>query len=262
MPGSSKAKHPQGWDIEFFEDKHEYVSYINGEEIKYISGTQFLHSFFPPFDANGEIAKRCAAKEGVTVEEIKERWAQVGREASALGTRVHECCEDIELGKSENELRNTPQSPKEERMFANAVKMAKRFYSQLDILGVEKIVFSPSLRIAGTIDLLARSRKDGTYILGDHKTNKSIDREDKWNSFAFKPIEHLHNINFNVYSLQLNLYQYLLRHEGYVSKDSKFTMFLNHITEEGAEIIQLPDMQNEIKDMLIEHLVNANGWSI
>lgn len=175
---------------------------------------------------------------------------------------MHECCEDIELGKSENELRNVPQNPKEERMFANAVKMAKRFYSQLDILGVEKIVFSPSLRIAGTIDLLARSRKDGTYILGDHKTNKSIDREDKWNNFAFKPIEHLHNINFNVYSLQLNLYQYLLKHEGYVPKDSKFIMFLNHITEEGAEIIQLPDMQNEIKDMLIEHLVNANGWSI
>ena len=81
MPGSSKAKHPQGWDIEFFEDKHKYVSYINGEEITYISGTQFLHSFFPPFDPNGEIAKRCAAKEGVTVEEIKERWAQSGREA-------------------------------------------------------------------------------------------------------------------------------------------------------------------------------------
>lgn len=261
MPGSSKAKHPQGWSIEFFEDTHKYVSYINGEEIIYISGTQFLHSFFPPFDPNGEIAKRCAAKERVTIEEIKERWAQAGREASSLGTRVHECCEDIELGKNENELRNTPQNPKEERMFANAVKMAKRFYSQLDILGVEKIVFSPSLRIAGTIDLFARSRKNGNYILGDHKTNKSIDREDKWNKFALKPIEHLHDINFNTYSLQLNLYQYLLRHEGYVPKDSKFTMFLNHITEEGAEIIQLPDMQNEIKDMLIEHLVNANGWN-
>lgn len=261
MPGSSKAKHPQGWDIEFFEDKHEYVSYINGEEIKYISGTQFLHRFFPPFDASGEIAKRCAAKEGVSVEEIKERWAQSGREASSLGTRVHECCEDIELGKSENELRNTPQNLKEERMFANAVKMAKRFYSQLDILGVEKIVFSPSLRIAGTIDLLARSRKDGCYLIIDHKSNKSIDLEDKWNKFALHPIEHLHDINGIHYNLQLSLYEYLLKHEGYVPRDSKFKLVLNHITEEKADLIMLSDMQNEIKDMLIEHLVNANGWN-
>ena len=254
MPGSSKAKHPQGWDIEFFEDTHKYISYINGQQIDYVSGTQFLHKFFPPFDPNDEIARRCAAKEGVTVEEIKEKWTKAGKEASALGTRVHECCEDIELGRKD--LRNTPQNAKEEKMFKNAVTMAKRFYNQLDILGVEKIVFSPSLRIAGTIDLLARSRKDGTYILGDHKTNKSIDMEDKWNKFALKPIEHLHNINFNLYSLQLNLYQYLLKHEGYVSKDSKFIMFLNHITENQAKIIQLPNMQNEIKDMLIEYLSN------
>ena len=260
MPGSSKAKHPQGWDIEFFEDTHKYISYIDGQEINYISGTQFLHRFFPPFDPNDEIAKRCAAKEGVTLEEIKEKWAKAGREASALGTRVHECCEDIELGRKE--LRNTPQDAREERMFSNAMKMAKRFYSQLDILGVEKIVFSPTLRIAGTIDLFARSRKNGNYILCDHKTNKSIDKEDKWNKFALKPIEHLHDINFNSYSLQLNLYQYLLKHEGYVPKDSKFTMFLNHITEEGAEIIQLPDMQNEIKDMIIDYLVNANGLEL
>lgn len=53
--------------------------------------------------------------------------------------------------------------------------MAKSFYDRLDILGVEKIVFSPSLRLAGTIDLFARSRKDGTYLIIDHKTNASID---------------------------------------------------------------------------------------
>ena len=262
MPGSSKAKHPHGWDIEFFEDTHKYISYINGEEITYISGTQFLHKYFPPFDANGEIAKRCAAKEGTTVEAIKEKWAQAGREASTLGTRVHECCEDIELGKTENELRNTPQNPKEERMFANAVKIAKKFYNQLDILGVEKIVFSPTLRIAGTIDLFARSRKNGCYLIIDHKTNKSIDIEDKWNKFALPPIVHLHDTNGVHYSLQLSLYEYLLKHEGYVPRDAKFKLILNHITEEGTEIIQLPDMQNEIKDMLVDYLINANNWNI
>lgn len=252
MPGSSKAKHPRGWEIEFFEDSHKYVSTINGQEVKYISGTQFLHKFFKPFDPDGEIARRCAMKEGCTVDEIKEKWAKAGREASALGTKVHECCEDIELGRKE--LRNKPANDKEAKMMEHAVSMAKRFYAGFDILGVEKIVFSPSLRIAGTIDLFARSKKDGTYIIGDHKTNKSIDLEDKWNKLALPPISHLHDINGVHYSLQLSLYEYLLKREGYVPRDAKFKRFLNHITVDGAKLIPMPDYSLEIRDMFISHL--------
>ena len=254
MPGTSRAKHPKGYVIDFFEDTHKYVSTIDGQDISYISGTTFLHKFFRPFDADGEIARRCAAKEGCTVEEIKAKWAAAGREASTLGTKVHECCEDIELGKLETELRNTPNNPKEEKMMANAVKMAKRFYAGLDIIGVEKIVFSPSLKIAGTIDLIGRSKKDGTYVIIDHKTNKSIDLEDKWNKFALHPISHLHDMNSVVYGLQLNLYEYLLKREGYVPKDASFKLFLNHITEEKASLIPLPDYQMEIRDMVIAYL--------
>lgn len=249
MPGSSKAKHPKGYIVEFFEDSHKYISYIDGQEICYISGTQFLHKFFKPFDADGEIAKRCAMKEGVSIEEIRDRWAKAGKEASTLGTKIHECCEDIELGRKE--LRNKPANMKEERMMDHAIKMAKRFYAGFNILGVEKIVFSPSLRIAGTIDLFARSKKDGTYVIIDHKTNKSIDLEDRWNKFALPPIDHLHDINFVTYGLQLNLYEYLLKHEGYIPKDAKFKLFLNHITEDSAKLILIPDYQMEIRDMFI-----------
>ena len=94
MPGSSRAKHPSGITIDFFEKTHKYLSIIDGKEITYVSGTQFIHKFFAPFDADGEIAKRCAAREGCTVKEIQARWAKAGREASTLGTKIHECCED------------------------------------------------------------------------------------------------------------------------------------------------------------------------
>lgn len=46
MPGSSKAIHPSGVEIEFFEDTHKYVSTINGQEISYFSGTGFVGKFF------------------------------------------------------------------------------------------------------------------------------------------------------------------------------------------------------------------------
>lgn len=255
MPMSSKALHPSGVEINFFEDTHKYVSTIDGHEITYSSGTQFVHKFFAPFDADGEIAKRCAIRDGCTVEEVKEKWAKAGREASTLGTKVHECCEDVELGKSLDELRNKPSSPKEEKLMANAVKMARKFYERLYILGAEKIVFSPSLQIAGTIDLLARSKKDGSYLIIDWKTNKSIDADDKWNKFALDPISHLHDTNYVQYCCQLNLYQYLLRREKYVPIDAKFKMFLVHVTEQDASLISVPDMQLEIRDMMIHWLL-------
>lgn len=251
MPGTSKAKHPRGVEIEFFEDTHIYRSLINGREIKYTSGTGVIHSCFPEFDPSGEITKRCALKEGITVEALQAKWKAKGAEACEFGTRVHETCEDIELGR--DKLRNEPRDEKETRTFKNAVIMATKFRKQLDILGVEKIVFSPELEIAGTIDLFARSRKDGSYIIIDHKTNKSIDRENKWGNFALEPIEHVPDINYYHYSLQLGLYQYLLQREGYVPKRSKFKLFLNHLTEEKAELIELPDMQLEIRDIVIAH---------
>lgn len=253
MPGSSKAKHPRGHEIEFFEDSHVYKSIIDGKEIKYTSGTGVIHHCFPPFDPSGEITKRCALKEGISVDELKAKWKAKGDASCKFGTRVHECCEDIELGK--NELRNSPVDDKEKIVFSHAINMAKRFRQQLDILGVEKIVFSPELRIAGTIDLFARSRKDGSYIIIDHKTNQTIDQENKWNSFALAPIEHIPDINFYHYALQLNLYQYLLQREEYVPKRSPFKLFLNHITEEGAKLVELPSLQLEIRDIVLDHVL-------
>lgn len=252
MPGSSKAVHPSGCEIEFFEKTHKYVSTIAGKTIVYKSGTGVVHGCFPEFDPDGKIAEKCALKEGITVEALKAKWKAKGDAASKFGTRVHETCEDTELGR--DSLRNSPLDEKEEKTFANAVNMASRFRKQLDICGVEKIVFSPSLKIAGTIDLLARSRKDGSWLIIDHKTNQAIEKENTWNSFALHPLEHIPNTNFYKYALQLNLYQYLLQHEGYVKPQSKFRLFLNHLTEDKAELIELPSLQIEIRDVVVENL--------
>ena len=252
MPGTSKAKSPSGIEIVFEELTHKYTSEVNGKLIDYTSGTTFIHKFIPEFDPTGVITARCAKKQGVSVEELKKQWSEKGRIATTLGTRCHEICEDIELGR---EVRNKAQDEKEERMFSNAAKMATAFKQKIDILGVEKIVFSPELQIAGTIDLFAKSRKDGTYLIIDHKTNKSIDQENKWNNFCLEPIKHVPNLNFWHYGLQLNLYAYLLKYGKWVPKDAKFKFFLNHITESEASLIALPDMQLEIRDMMIDFLL-------
>ena len=252
MPSCSKAKNPRGVEIIFTEEDHKYKSIINGQEVLYTSGTQFLGKYFPPFDPDGSIAARCAAKEGVSPEEIKAKWSAKGAESCRLGTRLHETIEDTIL---KRDFRNTPESETEKMRFANGIKVAQALLQKTDILGVEKIVFSDRLRISGTIDLLAQSRKDGSYLIIDHKTNASIEKEPKYKKFCLAPISHLLDTSFNHYALQLNLYQYLLKYEGYVPKDAKFKLFLNHVLPESTQFIQLPDLQLEIRDLVVDNLL-------
>lgn len=99
MPSCSKSVNPRGVEIVFEEESHKYSSIIDGKEILYKSVTGIVGDCFPKFDPTGEITARCAAREGISIEEMKERWAAKGRESCRLGTRMHEVCEDIELGR-------------------------------------------------------------------------------------------------------------------------------------------------------------------
>ena len=252
MPGTSKAKSPCGIEIEFEEATHIYRSLINGLEVRYVSGTTLLSKYFPPFDPTGVITARCAKKEGVTVEEIKERWAAKGRESCRLGTRTHETIEDILHG---NQLRNIAENIVEEHRFSNAIKIATKLKGMVDILGIEKIVFDHRLKLAGTIDLFAKSRKDGSYLIIDHKTNQTIEEDNKYKKFALDPIKHIPDTNYWHYGLQLNLYQYLLKFGKYIPHDAKVKMFLNHVTDQTVKLIELPNLQDEIKDIVIDYLV-------
>lgn len=250
MPACSTAEHPSGIKITFEEETHRYSSEINGNEIEYVSGTTFLHRFFQPFDPTGKIAERCALKEGLTVEALKAKWAAKRDNSCVFGTRCHETCEDTLLALP---YRNKPENEREEKTFKVAKDIAGQFRKQLDILAVEKIVFSPYLPIpvAGTIDLLARSRKDGSILVLDWKTNEKIDTENKYGKFCLDPISHIPDLNYHHYALQLSLYQYLLEFGKYVPIGSKFKRAIIHLTESGYQIHQLPDYSREIRDMII-----------
>lgn len=253
MPHCSTARNPRGVEIVFTEEDHKYTSVINGKQISYMSGTQFLGKYFPQFDPDGSITKKCALKEGISPEELKKRWADKGKESCRLGTRMHERLEDLFLSR---QVRNTPEDDTEKKRFDNAVSIGQKIMQRLDIVGVEKIVFSDQLGIAGTIDFLGKSKKDGTYIIIDHKSNAKIEQDNFWKKFCLGPLSHVPDNSFYHYALQLNLYEYLLKHEQYVQKDAKFALFLNHVTADKAQLIKLPDMQSEIKDLMIDFLLS------
>lgn len=249
MPACSKQKNPKGIEIVFEEKTHKYSSIIDGKEIVYTSGTTFVHRFFPQFDPTGEITKRCALKEGITPEALRLKWKEKANRSARFGTKIHETVEDVLNG---NMLRNKPVDEKERKTMDVAVKLAKKLLERTEIIGIEKIVFDSDIRIAGTMDLFVRSKKNGQLWILDHKTNEHIDTFNKWNEFALKPIEHLANTNFCQYTLQLNLYENILKRAGYVDQSEKIEKALLHITESGNKTYPLADTQKEI-ELMIEY---------
>jgi len=247
MPSCSKQKNPKGIEITFIEDSHKYFSIIDGQEIDYTSGTTFVNSFFPKFDPTGEITQRVALREGVSPEVITRRWKEKGRKSSEFGTKIHETIEDVLRG---NMLRNKPNDEKERNTMKKAVVLGKKLLERLDIIGIEQIVFDSDIRIAGTMDLFGRSKKDGKLWILDHKTNESIDTFNKYNKFALRPIQHVADTNYFHYTLQLNLYENILKRAEYVSKDEPIEKALLHITESAVKTYQLPRAQKEIEAMI------------
>lgn len=253
MPSCSTATNPRGIQITFDEATHKYSSIINGKELTYMSGTTFVGKFFKPFDAD-KIAPFVAKKRGITAEQVKEEWRINGKNAADYGTHCHEVCEDTILDRP---LRRTPLDEKEDLTFKNAIKIASAIRLKYEVVGVEKIVFDDRLKIAGTIDLLCRSKDQyNLFYIFDWKTNKELSGENKYNNFALDPISHMADTNLDHYALQLNLYQYILQFGGYVPKNTIFKRVLFHLTPEKVEKFELPDRQLEIRDMMIWNMCN------
>ena len=248
MPSCSKDKNPRGVEIVFTEEDHSYRSVIGGKPLKYVSGTTFISSFFPQFDPYGTIAESCARKRGITKAEIQAEWAEKAKKSCIYGTKIHETCEDVLKGSKT--LRNKPLDDREKATMRNAIRMCENLLKRGTPEGIEKIVFDETLGIAGTIDLLMRSKKDGMLWILDHKSNSSIDVENRYNAFAKPPISHVPDTNFWHYSLQLNLYEYLMKRAGYVSSGEKIGKAILHITENGVKTYRLKDMQREIQAMI------------
>ena len=252
MPGTSVAKNRNGLELHFDEGPHEYYTLDeNGTKTLYTSVTGFVERFFPKFDADA-IAPRVAAKRGTTTEEILREWKENAAAACTFGTRVHECCEDTMLNRP---LRNKPKDARETETFKQAVDIARKIRDRYEILGVEKVTFVDYLKLAGTVDLFARCKnKDGSYkywIL-DYKTNKKIDRENPYGKFGFGQFSKFPDNNFSHYTVQLNVYEKMLRINGDIPEGVQVDRALLHITPAGVFPYRIPDIQKTITTLFDE----------
>lgn len=246
-----QANHPNGKHaIRFREQDH---SYIDNMDSRYVSVTTFIKKFFPQFDTV-RMAKKCAMSQNPRYanrdhREIMQEWAIEGKRGSSEGTNVHEYAEFSLVSPDKCP---EPISDRCVKLFSQVDKIILKFVEKgFRIITAEMIVFSPSLRISGTIDLLLFDPATNEMIILDWKQNKDpMSTINIYGKYAFPPIDHLQDTDINQYSLQLSLYQYIMEIENYYPDVSGYRRALIHLTPESAEPIKLDYYEYEIKEML------------
>lgn len=239
-----KNKHINDLRISFEPEGHKY--FIDGSNVDIVSSTKFIHSFFDEFDPNSIILKIVQSAKykndssyayyNMSPEDIKKRWDD-GRNA---GTYLHKDIEDFYNG-------STVENDSIE--FKQFLKFDKD-HSHMEIFRTEWCIFIDMLRLTGSIDAVFKN-EDGTFTLVDWKRSKEINKTSFNNKTGKYPLNHVPDCNFFHYSLQLNLYKYILE-KFYKCKIKDMILIVLHPKNKNENYLKIPVdiMTTEIEMML------------
>ena len=197
--------HPRDKRITFDPIPHTYT--IDGDpSVKYTSVTTWNHSHFEEFDADAIIGYMMRSKKwpeskyyGKSADEIKAGWDTNRDEAAAAGTAMHY---DIECYYNKCPRENTSTEYEYFKQFLED-------YPHLEPYRTEWTIFREELRLYGSIDMVFRNKKDGTFSIYDWKRCREIKKTDR--KCSTNPIiKHIPDTNYWHYCLQLNTYKAIL----------------------------------------------------
>ncbi len=204
---------------------------------------------------------------GKTDEEIKKLWETDGKEASSLGTQLHNNIEwfmnDIALlnekqgsytheDLAQRHLEHLIEDGPEE--FESTIEWCNflRFLTATPFLApfrTEWRIYDRQYKVAGSIDMLYRdiSSKEPRFLLIDWKRSKEISKDNKYRKP--KILGNVPDTKFWKYAIQLNFYKYILE-KNYDIKVSEMWLIRLHPNCNTYERIDVPDMKETIETIL------------
>lgn len=241
--------HPRDTRITFYEPTHTYT--IDGSSKGILSGTGFLHQFFPHFNAKKTIEKMMKSPKwpaspyyGMKAEEIEKHWSDKGKDASTKGTAMHLAIEQFMNGRPDVILPEVKETS-EWKYFMN-------FWNDhghdLEPYRAEWSVFSQEHLLCGQIDMLFRRKSDGKFLIYDWKRSREIKTSNPFGK-GFPPINHLDDCNYWHYTLQLNLYRWVLE-TFYNMEIAEMYLIICHPENKNYKRMRLNRLDQEILDML------------
>jgi hypothetical protein len=231
-----KNKHKRDKFIKFNGENHVY--YIHNKIFN--SVTTIIKSLFHEFNEK-EILKKLSLKNKTNIEDIKKEWDDKRNIALREGVKLHQ---DIELYLNNEKYENTSI---EFSYFLNFVK--DHYY--LEPFRTEWKIFDEDSQIAGTIDMCYKNN-DNFIDIYDWKRCKSIIKENKYKKYAKVDfLQDFDDTNYNHYSLQLNLYKYILEKNYNYKVRNLFIVCFHPINKnENYLLYKIPCMKNEIKKII------------
>lgn len=252
----SKNPHPLDEHIKFYEKEHIY--FFKDKQLK-LSVTSLVHSYFNPFDSDLTIKKmkngtnwpnpKYVHEDGTpfTASEIKTVWEADGELSRNQGTWMHYNIENYLNG-----MKTSKNIVKEMSQF-------KSFYEK-EVINMNIIpyrtewrVVAPDLSLGGSIDFVGKC-SDGTYALLDWKRSTKVNNKSKNypKEYGKPPIENLEDTKANQYSLQLNIYKYLLENY-YGLKISIMKIVSCHPDLDEYNCLPVQNMEKEVNDIIRDY---------
>ena len=242
-------RHERDNHIHFDEPTHVYT--VNGTSKGYCSITKFHHEFFGHFDADAVIGNMMRSKKwpqsqwfGMTPKEIKDAWAANGKEASEAGTAIHLAIE-MYLNGSPQTIAPGIQDSVEWKYFTKFWEKDSRRWQPWR---TEWEIWDDELLLAGSVDMVFKSLKDNTYAIYDWKRTKEIKMENPFQS-GLGPLSHFPDCNYWQYTLQLNLYRWIIE-KHYGMKITELALIVLHPSNTSFKRFVLPILHDEIEELL------------
>ena len=276
-----KNIHERDKNIIFIEKGHKYIIQTDPHS-KYTSVTTWNHSHFPHFDADKIIKKMMSGKSwnkehkywGQTPYQIKQGWDSNKNNVSSAGTDLHfqiECfmnnrhlpdgyqhsdLYDYYYQENRQKSVTTLEEKEKEQIISKEWTYFLKYiedFPDFKPYRTEWIIYHEELKLAGSIDMVYEN-PDGTLNIYDWKRAKNISTINNFNNFALTyEISHLPDSNFWHYALQLNTYKAILEEKYNKKIKDLYLVRLHPDAEENSyELIKLPDLQKEIKELFKE----------
>lgn len=241
--------------IGFDENGHIYKDLITGQEC--LSVTSFISMFKQKKDWD-KIATAYAKKHKKSVEEVKAAWKFENDISVERGNKFHKAREqEITSHKTINDLPIFKPEFKDNTKISKTQKLEPGLYPEL-------IVYLKSAGICGQVDY-PEITKDYVLNIDDYKTNKEIKTEGykNWDGtydMMTGPFGNFHDCNFSHYSLQLNIYAYIIKKNNPKIKIGKLRIL--HIKfDSNGEVesiipMEVPNLQADVKRAIDWYIKN------
>lgn len=245
--------------IKFHDDIHKY--YLGDKNL--ISVTTILHKYQEEFDAF-YWSDRKKEELNMTQDEVLAYWKALNLKSQIKGSAIHNYTELLfnnkiykfdnekvlaQLGEKNIEILAKKGEKTIEEEFYIVKQQVDKFYldsyGKLIPIKTEFVVFDEEWELAGMMDILFWNVKKQCFQIWDWKTNKELNKSNKYKQKLKKILSHLDDCEYELYSLQLTTYKRILERNTGISIEGCYIVWFNE-TNDNYQIIQCNDYSNEI----------------